>query len=68
MKTVTGKHFCRILEARGWLLKRIKGSHHIYTKAGFAARISVPVHGDGDLKRGLQKHLMKVARIEESDL
>lgn len=47
---------------------RIKGSHRIYKKAGIAASISVPVHGDGDLKRGLQRHLMKIARFKESDL
>ena len=75
MKTVSGKEFCRILQSRGWQLRRINGSHHIYTRVGISytrvgisARISVPVHGDGDLKRGLQRHLMKIARIQESDL
>ena len=47
---------------------RIRGSHHIYTRSGSAVRISVPVHGDASLKRGLQKHLMKLAGIDESDL
>ncbi|MYB51914.1 MAG: type II toxin-antitoxin system HicA family toxin [Acidobacteriia bacterium] len=68
MKTVTGKEFCRILQSQGWQLRRTKGSHRIYTRAGSSARISVPVHGDGDLKRGLQRHLMKIAEIKESDL
>ena len=68
MKTVTGKRFCTILETRGWRLRRISGSHHIYAKTGIPARISVPVHGGEILKRGLQKHLMKIARIEESEL
>ena len=68
MRTLTGKEFCRILQSRGWQLRRIKGSHRIYTRAGISARISVPVHGDSDLKRGLQTHLMKIARIKESDL
>ncbi len=49
-------------------LRRINGSHHIYMKEGVAARISVPVHGNTVLKRGLQKHLMKIARIEDSEL
>lgn len=53
MKTVSGKEFCWILQSRGWQLRRINGSHHIYTRVGISARISVPVHGDGDLKRGL---------------
>ena len=68
MKAVTGKRFCAVLAARGWQLSRINGSHHIYMKAGIPARISVPVHGDKVLKRGLQRHLMKTARIEESEL
>ena len=68
MKTVSGKDFCRLLESRGWRLKRVRGSHHIYTKEGIAARISVPVHGNTDLKRGLQRHLMKIADIRHSEL
>ena len=68
MKAISGRRLCRLLESRGWQLKRINGSHHIYTKEGIAARISVPVHGSTALKRGLQKHLMKVARIDDSDL
>ncbi len=57
-----------MLEQRGWQLQRINGSHHIYTKTGNAARISVPVHGNQSLKTGLQRHLMKIAGIDESDL
>ncbi|MFB0554406.1 MAG: type II toxin-antitoxin system HicA family toxin [Phycisphaerae bacterium] len=30
MKPISGKRFCRLLEDRGWILKRINGSHHIY--------------------------------------
>ncbi|WP_419939529.1 type II toxin-antitoxin system HicA family toxin [Candidatus Palauibacter sp.] len=66
MKTLSGKDFCRLIEAHGWQLRRVRGSHHIYSKEGVAARISVPVHGNADLKRGLQRHLMKIAEIDES--
>ena len=68
MKVLTGKAFCRLLEKHGWQLKRIKGSHHIYAKDGISVRISVPVHGNKTLKRGLQKHLMKISGIEEIEL
>ncbi len=68
MKAISGKEFCKLLEAKGWELKRINGSHHIYAKAGENARISVPVHGNTPLKIGLQKHLMKIAGIKESEL
>ena len=31
-------------------------------------RIPVPVHGNTPLKRGLQKHLMRLAEIDQSEL
>ena len=68
MKPVSGKRVCKVLEDHGWELKRINGSHHIYSTAGSTARISVPVHGNAPLKVGLQAHLMKVAGIDEADL
>ncbi|MDZ7754645.1 MAG: type II toxin-antitoxin system HicA family toxin [Gammaproteobacteria bacterium] len=40
----------------------------MYARTGNIARISVPVHGNSPLKAGLQRHLMKIAGIEESDL
>ena len=68
MKTVSGRRFCRVLETRGWKLMRTRGSHRIYAKAGSDIRISVPVHRGTALKRGLQRHLMKLANIRESEL
>ena len=68
MKAVSGKHFCRLLEQRGWFLARINGSHHIYTKAGTVFRISVPVHGSRSLKIGLQQHIMRIAGIGDDEL
>jgi len=68
LKVVSGKRFCSIIESKGWELKRINGSHHIYAKAGNTARISVPVHGNTPLKIGLLKHLMKIAEIKESEM
>ncbi|MCP4362191.1 MAG: type II toxin-antitoxin system HicA family toxin [Chloroflexi bacterium] len=68
MKAISGKKFARLLEKRGWELKRIKGSHHVYVKPGNPARISGPIHGNRPLKIGLQKHLMKIAGIEADEL
>ncbi|MBL0716428.1 MAG: type II toxin-antitoxin system HicA family toxin [Desulfosarcina sp.] len=68
MKAISGKKLCRLLESQGWELKRINGSHHIYAIAGLTVRISVPVHGNKPLKLGLQRHLMKVAGINEAKL
>jgi predicted RNA binding protein YcfA (HicA-like mRNA interferase family) len=68
VKSVSGKEFARLLEKRGWALKHVKGSHHVYMKEGNLARISVPVHGNKPLKIGLIKHLLKIAGIKENEL
>jgi predicted RNA binding protein YcfA (HicA-like mRNA interferase family) len=68
LKAISGKEFARLLEKHGWKLQRVKGSHHVYTKPGNPARISVPIHGNTSLKIGLLKHLMKQAGIEEDGL
>jgi predicted RNA binding protein YcfA (HicA-like mRNA interferase family) len=68
MKQVSGKEFCRVLERHGWVLLRINGSHHIYGKSGSPVRLSVPVHGNRPLKRGLLAHLLKQAGLTEDDL
>ena len=68
MKSVSGKGFAKLLEKKGWELKRIKGSHYVYTKTGNPARISVPIHKNRTLKIGLLKHLMEIASIEEKEL
>jgi predicted RNA binding protein YcfA (HicA-like mRNA interferase family) len=48
LKSVSGKRFCNLLENKGWELKRVNGSHHIYMKIGVYARISV--HFDMNVK------------------
>lgn len=55
-------------EARGWQLRRTKGSHHIYEKPGRPEVLSIPVHGNHTLKRGLQVALMKLAGIRPEDI
>ena len=67
MKSISGKQFAKTLEKQGLQLVRVNGSHHVYMKPGSSARISLPIHGNDDLKIGLLKHLMKVAGIAESD-
>jgi predicted RNA binding protein YcfA (HicA-like mRNA interferase family) len=68
VKSVSGKDFCKVLERNGWTLKRIKGSHHIYGKPGHQAIISVPVHKNNSLKKGLLNDLMKTAGLTEQDI
>jgi predicted RNA binding protein YcfA (HicA-like mRNA interferase family) len=68
MKPLAGRAFARLVERHGWALLRVSGSHHIYGKPGTVVRLSVPIHGNRPLKTGLQRHLLKLAQISESDL
>ena len=68
MKQVSSLELARIVQRRGWILARIHGSHHIFTKAGRRERIVIPIHGNQPLKSGLLRSLMKIAKLEDSDL
>jgi predicted RNA binding protein YcfA (HicA-like mRNA interferase family) len=54
---------CRLIEINGWILRRINGSHHIYSKPGERKTISVPVHGRKNLKPGLALRIARDAGL-----
>lgn len=68
MKSISGKRMCKILEKHGWVLVRIRSSHHAFQKPGETKTIIVPVHGNTDLKTGTQHGIMKDAGLTEDDL
>ncbi|BAZ32674.1 hypothetical protein NIES4074_51800 [Cylindrospermum sp. NIES-4074] len=63
MKSITGKELARILEKHEWILLRVQGSHHIYGKSGYNVKLSVPIHGNKDIKLGLLRYLLKQADL-----
>jgi predicted RNA binding protein YcfA (HicA-like mRNA interferase family) len=68
VKQLSGKEFAKIVERHGWKFLRVHGSHHIYGRPGSVVRLSIPLHGNRPLKRGLLAHLMKMANLAEADL
>lgn len=48
---MNGKDIIARLEAAGWTLRRISGSHHVMKKDG--KMVPVPVHGKRDVGAGL---------------
>lgn len=60
---MTGKELLRLLERNGWKLDRISGSHHIMVKE--SKTLSVPVHGNKDLGKGLLTKLMKAGGLKK---
>lgn len=58
---ISGKEMLKKYLANGWVVLRQKGSHVVVGKG--SAREIIPVHGNRDLKRGLEAKLLK--RLEK---
>ncbi len=59
---MNGKDILKKLQAQGWVLNRINGSHHIMTKNGMA--VPVPVHGARDVGAGLVAAIAKQTGVK----
>ncbi len=68
MKSVTGRRMAKLAESKGWSLARVSGSHHVYIMEGRQERLVIPIHGNRDLKKGLQKALMKIVPLADAEL
>lgn len=66
MKSFTPKEIVSILEAHGFELIRVKGSHHVYANKDNGKRTVVPMHSK-DLKKGTLHGILKQAGIELKD-
>ena len=68
MKQVSGKELAKAIQKKGWVLARIKGSHHVFIKAGRQERIVIPIHDNQPLKIGLLRAQMKIADLVEDEI
>jgi predicted RNA binding protein YcfA (HicA-like mRNA interferase family) len=68
MKPISGRRMCRVLDAKGWIFVRTRGSHYAYQSPDGSKTITVPVHGNRDLKPGTQRAIMRDAGITDDDL
>lgn len=66
-KSFTPKRVIRVLARHGFVLKRIRGSHHIFQHPASKRRIIVPLH-NRDLPKGTLNEIFKDAGILTSDL
>ena len=65
--SLTPKYLCRILEQRGFELKRIKGSHHYFQHPGSGKITVAPMHKK-DLPKGTFFAILKQAGIDKNEL
>jgi predicted RNA binding protein YcfA (HicA-like mRNA interferase family) len=64
---LTPKELIKLLEQRGFILDRVKGSHHIYLNAEKKLRIVVPMHNK-DIPTGTLHAILKQAGINKNEL
>ena len=65
--SLTPQEIIKILKKRGFLLDRVKGSHHIYYHDELKRRVVVPLH-KRDLPKGTFYQILKEAGIDKEDL
>ena len=68
MKHVSGKRLAKVAEECGWLFLSQNGSHAKYRNPITGETIIIPIHGNHDLRTGLQKRLMNDLGVTDDDL
>ena len=63
MRTKNSAELTKRLEQAGWVLRGVKGSHHVYTHPVRGGHISVP-HPKKNLGAGLLHKLLKQAGMK----
>ncbi|MGO8904687.1 MAG: type II toxin-antitoxin system HicA family toxin [Solirubrobacteraceae bacterium] len=67
LPAVSGEQLVKILESRGWYVKRIRGSHHILRHPTIPDALPVPVHGSRPIKRGTLGNILRTAGISREE-
>jgi len=59
---MSGKECVKLLKKHGWVVDRIRGSHHIMLKGNES--IPIPVHGNADIPAGTLHSILKKAGLK----
>lgn len=62
---LTGKEMVGFLMKQGFVLRRIRGSHHLLEKNDL--RVPVPVHGNSNLKIGTLRSILRLSKISPDE-
>ncbi len=63
LRSVKSKELIKELEANGWVLKRVRGSHHQFVHPNVGHSLTIP-HLKKDLGKGLVSAIRKQARLK----
>ena len=67
LPSLSSRKVIQILEKKGFILDRMKGSHRIYYHPDTKRRVVVPFHKK-DLPRGTLLEILKQAGVDKEDL
>ncbi len=67
LPSLTPEKVIKILKKKGFVLDRVKGSHHIYYHPEIKRRVVVPLHKK-DLPKGTLLEILKQAGIPKEEL
>jgi len=62
------KHLTKLPEQYGFIFKRSNGSHQLYYNAETNKTVTVPVHGNKDMRRGTFLAILKQAGIDKNKM
>lgn len=62
---LTGKEMVDFLLKQGFVLRRIRGSHHLLEKN--VLRVPVPVHGNSNLKIGTLRSILRLSKMSPEE-
>ncbi|MFQ5976308.1 MAG: type II toxin-antitoxin system HicA family toxin [Candidatus Hydrothermarchaeales archaeon] len=67
LPSLTPQKIIKIIEKRGFVIDRIKGSHHIYYHSGTKRRVVVPLHKK-ELPKGTLLEILRQAGLSKEEL
>ncbi len=61
LPVISGKEAIKAFQKNGWRVASVEGSHVTLKKDGMGCNLTIPVHGNKDVKRGLLRKLIAKA-------
>lgn len=68
LPSLTPQKIIKILEMKGFILKRVTGGHHVYSHPETKRRVVVPVHSGRDIAKGTLLEILKEAGLTREEL
>ena len=69
LPALSGKRVVQALTRAGFYVERVVGSHHILVFRGDLSRsVSVPVHGNREMKRGTLRSILRQTGLSSDQL